>query len=106
MINTVLRFSCCCTARFHSAHSGLLMLPTREPIAGGLNLTPGGNLVEIVLKLSLTLKALADCCQVRGAPFGSNGTTPVTASALLMRKETEEGGLPNRLSTSPAAGLS
>src|ERR1700726_4475541 len=103
-MKTVLRFSSCCTDRFHSVHSGALMVPTIEPTAGGLNLTPGGSASLILLKLSVMLNASADCCHVAGAPFGSNGTTPVTASALLILKETDDGGFPSRLSTNPHAG--
>src|SRR5438552_9971147 len=106
MMNTVLRFSSCCTDRFHSCHSGDLTVPTIAPMAGGLNLTPVGRLLEIVLKLSVMLNAAADCCQVFGAPAGSNGNTPALEGAFRTLKATATGGLPSKLSTKPAAGLS
>src|SRR5258708_13962079 len=106
MISTVLRFNSCCTERFHSSHSGALIVPMIAPTAGGLNLTPNGSLVLIVLKLSVTEKASADVCHVSGAPFGSKGHTPALEGEFLILRETEAGGLPSRLSTKPAAGLS
>src|SRR5579871_6463825 len=106
MMNTVLRDSSCWTDTFHSSHSGAWIVPTNAPIDGALKCTPVGRAAPIWLKLSLIENALADACHVAGAPLGSKGRTPETLSALLILKDTDEGGLPSRLSTSPAAGLS
>src|SRR5260370_22786609 len=106
MSSTVLRFSCCCTERFHACHSGALMVPTSAPKAGGLNLTPVGNAVAIWLKLSVMEKAPAEACQVVGAPAGSKGRTPALEGEFLTLIATVAGGFARRLSTRPAAEVS
>src|SRR5579864_4298792 len=106
MISTVLRLSSCCTDKFHSCHSGALIVPTSAPNAGGLKATPAGKLLDMVLKLTVILKAAADACQVVGAPAGANGSTPALEGEFRTLKATVDGGFASRLSTRPAAGLS
>src|ERR1700722_9601372 len=106
MMNTVLRLISCWTEKLYSVHSGDLVSWTIAFNAGASNTTPLGNAAWIWLKLCVMLKALAEAVYVAGAPLGSNGSTPVLGGLLRTRIATVEGGLANKLSTIPAAGLS